>query len=314
MDQGDIETIRARRPADDSDAARRAFVEALYRDLLGRPGDAGGLAAHCAAMAGGVAPLGIVEAFLESPEYRVRARRQAEAARDAARSVPPLAKWHALGWDAPRRIAFVGDSTTAHMGLGPAAAWAEAQLTDTGALPHTDYRLFGASGNRLHDFLQNAPEGAGLRDVIAFAPQLIVFCYGINDVRFGTVSADGLAAMLAQATGAILRALPACEIVLRVPNSLLTWGHNIVVPDGDTPAAAAQRYSDILRDAYRATAAADPRLLLYDTRGRFFTDTSADAAPYMQDDLHPTAAFYDAFLDDLTRRVIGRGAAPERES
>jgi hypothetical protein len=60
-------------------ATDAAFVEALYRDLLGRGSDPGGLAAHLAGLRAGVSRAQLARGFLASPERRTKVARAAFA-------------------------------------------------------------------------------------------------------------------------------------------------------------------------------------------------------------------------------------------
>jgi hypothetical protein len=54
----------------DAGSSPAGFVEALYRDLLGRAADPGGLTHWEAELAAGAAPSAVVSGFLSSEEYR----------------------------------------------------------------------------------------------------------------------------------------------------------------------------------------------------------------------------------------------------
>lgn len=50
-------------------ASNETYVDALYRDILGREGDAGGVAAQVAALVGGVSRVTLMGNFVHSAEY-----------------------------------------------------------------------------------------------------------------------------------------------------------------------------------------------------------------------------------------------------
>ena len=195
------------------------------------------------------------------------------------------------------------------MDLGPLASWEEQYLCVEGELPKTSYRVFGASGNTLREFTQQHPLGAAFGDVIAYGPDLIVFSYGINDVRFGHCSTGQLTVLLTRVVDGFASALPNSDIIMRMPNGLLGTGANIGWSEGSTAQKAATAYSDILQHAFENVAKARPDVLSYDTRELFFDKPSIEGRSYMADDIHPSLEFYAAFLEDLTHRLIGRTAS-----
>lgn len=233
-----------------------------------------------------------------------------------------LSNWFVSGI-AGKKIAWVGDSTT--MQLSPTANggtagvnsyYVNTYVAQQGSpLYGTSNVYFGANGNTLANFVQNTPAGYGVSDVIAAKPDLIVFSYGINDVRQGLTTQAQLVSLLQQAVNAIRAALPKCDIVLRMPNSLLTTdvnGYGYVVPAGpaagQTVAQAAQTYTDILRNAYLSLENYWPNVVVYKSQIVRFPSTSPASSPYMNDQLHPTVAGYSGIFDDIAG-IIGYSPA-----
>jgi len=225
-----------------------------------------------------------------------------------------LSHWFSSGV-AGKKIVWVGDSTTEQMGPEALHGWSgvNSYYRDKYISP-VDSPLYGTtetwlgiSGNTLANFNNNRPAEAGLSAAIATAGDLYIFSYGINDVRLGSTDQATLTANLETAVSAIRTALPNADIVLRMPNSLLTtdvnsWGW--VVPN-----ASAQTYTDILRNAYRSLANKWPNVAFYDSQALLFGEVSLPANVYMLDQLHPNADGYKKVYDQLVD-IIGTRTAP----
>lgn len=211
-----------------------------------------------------------------------------------------------------KKIAWVGDSTTlalAPSGSGGAAGvesyFTARYVTEPGSpLYGVTNVYFGANGNTLANFLANTPSSYGLSDVIAAAPNLIVFSYGINDIRL-QASAPTLAAftiLLKRAVDALRAALPSTDIVLRTPNSWLTTDVSslgYVVPNSPW----ATDGSALLRDAYRSLRDYWPNVVVYDSQAALFPETAPATFYYMNDQLHPTVGGYQRIYDHIARLI-----------
>jgi lysophospholipase L1-like esterase len=195
-------------------------------------------------------------------------------------------------------MVWVGDSTTWQIPASGAAAYLTTTYQQTGEpLAGVNILYYGANGNTLANFLNNQPAGFGLSSIVALAPNLIIFSYGINDVRQGATSEPQLEAMLIQAVDELESALPKTDIILRLPNSFLSVdvdGNGYIVPN-----SAAQAYSDELAQAYRALAAHWPNVVLYDSRKTLFSDTCPPSSPLMLDQLHPSLLGYEDIIDQV---------------
>lgn len=198
-----------------------------------------------------------------------------------------------------KKMAWVGDSTTFQIqNTSQNLNYLVNNYQSAGGpLAGVTLQWFGANGNSLANFIVNTPAGSGASDVIAATPDLIVFSYGINDVRLGATSQATLLANLKTAINTLRNALPACDIVLRMPNSLLTTdvGANGYVTAtglfaGMTLAQASQAATDILRNAYRALKDYWPNVVLYDAQESTFPSTSPATSALMTDQLHPSTA------------------------
>jgi hypothetical protein len=158
----------------------------------------------------------------------------------------------------------------------------------------------GNNGLTLFDWMAD-PGGAWdyNRDTLVAAdPSLTVACWLINDIRDGAL---GLTVDAAYTAGrARLQAfvdwhrtaLPATDLLLRMPNTLLSAnvGGLDFVTDGTTvnPPGLAQIYSDALRRIYLSFVGRYPNVDVIDVQGDVFGTRSFAAHPYMVDQLHPS--------------------------
>jgi hypothetical protein len=164
----------------------------------------------------------------------------------------------------------------------------------------------------LSDYDANVTTAKSLRWMIAQAPDLIVLSWGINDVRLGATTKAQLIARLNTLVGILRTALPATDLVLRVPNSLgttNTGGFNYVQDAIGTinPAGLAQTYTNLLRTAYYAVQEAWPNVVLADAQAAVFGTTSqaVAAGTLLGDQLHPTQGGQYELVDWLVRNIIG---------
>lgn len=175
-----------------------------------------------------------------------------------------LARYRAIPNSTARKIAWVGDSTTDNLFLisvGGFTTVLGGTTTDYswnafsypgGPFYNVTHSNFGANGAALAVYNNSAlAAGKNLSDVVAFKPDLIVFSYGINDVRLGLTSLSQLVALITTAVNNLQNALPNADIILRMPNTFLYDAANTGgLIDAPTSLAKVQGYSDILRNAY----------------------------------------------------------------
>lgn len=140
--------------------------------------------------------------------------------------------------------------------------------------------------------------------LLADAPDLIVASWLINDIRQGalglTVSAcvTAGAALLEEFIDWVRTNLPDTDILLRMPNALLTENVSTLnfVDDGAgniNPAGLAQIYSTALRRIYLSFVGRYPNVDVIDTQGNVFGTRSRDrltSDPLMVDQLHPSSS------------------------
>ena len=141
-----------------------------------------------------------------------------------------LRRFRSIPRSTARKIAWVGDSTTLSlftMSVGGfpfilgngVTEWSYKKLSKPG-MPFYNiaHGNFGSSGQTALNFINNNVPGANLSDIVAYAPDLIVFSYGINDVRLGLTSKDQLKTYITQAINNIRSSIPNADIILRMPN------------------------------------------------------------------------------------------------
>ncbi len=129
-------------------------------------------------------------------------------------------------------------------------------------------------------------------------PDLMVICFGINDVRQGATSQAQLVALLKQAVNRIRGVLPTTDIVLWGPNAFLTddpTSASRVTPNSSAGvlAAAAQAYSTVLYNAYAALKNVWPNVLVVQKQDLFGKTSityaaAGGASGWMTDQIHPS--------------------------
>ena len=211
---------------------------------------------------------------------------------------PALSNWF-KGGVSGKKIAWVGDSTTWLLETVPEnLAYLTNNYTQAGQpLAGVTHMWFGASGEHMSRFKNNltSPSTVAIAQVIAANPDLIVFCYGINDIRDGGTTYEMARATLLIVIQQLRAALPNCDILLRMPNSFVTTnidGLNFVPSThgftGMTQAQAAQAAVNILRDTYRAAQNLWPNVVLLNTIGDVFPEICPATSPLLRDQIHPS--------------------------
>ncbi|BAN35170.1 hypothetical protein SCD_n01343 [Sulfuricella denitrificans skB26] len=199
-----------------------------------------------------------------------------------------LSRWFANGL-AGKKICFVGDSTTSN------ATMLFKELNDFyakegEALYGVESILnYGENGASLSEFLRDRVT-YGLTASIAAQADLYVISYGINDVRLGQTTENQLVSRLTSAVNSIRAGVPNADIVLRMPNSLLSVdinGYGFVKPNNN-----AQAYSTLLRNAYKRLENQWDNVVVLDTQDRVFGQVSPPSSTNMSDQLHPSSTGY----------------------
>ena len=149
---------------------------------------------------------------------------------------------------------------------------------------------FGSNGDTIANFYDQPNGTKHLNAVIAAAPDLIIFSYGINDVRTSSeMSKATLKTYIINCVNAFKSALPDVEIVLRMPNSLLSTSVNGYIQQGSygSLALAAQGKTDILYYAYKELENYWEDVVLFDSQNLVWGRTCRASADWMTDELHP---------------------------
>ena len=219
---------------------------------------------------------------------------------------PQLYNWF-RGGISGKKMAWVGDSTTFVIFNTPQLQTYlnTRHVNNAGsALFGITNAWFGSNGNTLLNHLAGTPAGFGIDDVIAAAPNVIVFCYGINDCRL-QASAPTLGDLIARITTAVNKyreKLPNADILLRMPNSFLTTdvgAQGFVVPN-----SWAQGATDLLRNAYRALENRWPNVRLLDTQKSIFPEASLATHVNMGDQIHPSVTGgYTGIIDAVAAEL-----------
>ena len=224
---------------------------------------------------------------------------------NSGKSTPPptpsaLSHWFDKGVTG-KTICFVGDSTTA----SATALFQELnnfyRKEGEGLYGIGPILNYGENGASILAFLTNIVTH-GITATVATQADLYVISYGINDVRLGQTTEDQLVSMLRDTVDRIRTGVPKADIVLRMPNSLLSsdvGGYAYVQPN-----SSAQAYSTILRNAYLRLENQWSNVVVLDTQDRVFGRDSLPSSTYMVDQLHPSATGY-VLLANVLVDVIG---------
>lgn len=220
----------------------------------------------------------------------------------------PLPDWNRKFKASPStvKLEFVGDSTADLGGNASSLPGIVTDYTYPGELlaafnVATNMPNFGSNGNTLQNFMANSPAGKGIDDVIASAPDLIIFGYLINDIRQNLLTKDQAKTLVITAINRFLAEIPGVNIVLRMPNSFLSVGSLIVQGSYPDIATAAQAQTDILYSAYKELENYwDSRVVLLNTQDLIYGRKSLSASPLMTDQIHPD---YGVMFAELVKIV-----------
>ena len=125
-------------------------------------------------------------------------------------------------------------------------------------------------------------------------PDLIVFCWGINDVRTGATTQAQLVARIKQVVNRIRAVLPTTDIVLWGPNSFLADDPTNASLVSPATAAAAQSYSSLLYGTYEQLKNVWPNVVVLQKQDIFgktcqtFAALGGTGVSSMSDQLHPS--------------------------
>jgi hypothetical protein len=149
---------------------------------------------------------------------------------------------------------------------------------------------FGYNGMSLATWLSTTSLQTALW---AAAPHLVVFSFGVNDVRLGQCDQPTLVSRITTAISLIQTNLPNTDILLRIPAPFLTSdvanSHYVQTSGGViNPAGLAQTYSNLLRQAYLSLRGVWPTVGVADVPASVFGTMCVSSHPLMADQLHPS--------------------------
>lgn len=208
-----------------------------------------------------------------------------------------LGRWRAVLANTPAsaKMALVGPSTMDES-TGAQYIYGRLRVMHTRA----GEALEGMTGANILDHGENGytlrawlDEPAKLAALVTAAPHLVVASWLTNDVRLGLCDLATAKARLTEFVNAVTAALPSTDILLLVPNPLLTTNVsslNYVQSSGGTinPAGAAQTYTEIMRDAHLALAGTWAHVAVADLQADVFGTICRATHPLIADQLHPS--------------------------
>jgi len=208
-----------------------------------------------------------------------------------------LKKWRRKLAESPSTAVLVlqGDSTTDYATSASAITdYLRAMAIQPGeplsGMQASNIVALGYNGMALQVWLDDTSKLAAL---VSAQPDLIVASWLINDVRLGLCDWETARSRLISYIDTVTAAIPNVEILLRVPNPLLTsnvGGLNFVQgADGSiNPVGAAQAYSTLIRTVYLSISDVYENVSVWDAQAEIFGTVSRATNPIMADQLHPT--------------------------
>lgn len=210
-----------------------------------------------------------------------------------------LTQWFSNGLTG-KTICFVGDSTTSN--ATPLFNELNNFYMKEGEPLHgvSSILNYGENGASLSAFLSNSVT-YGITAALSAQADLYVISYGINDVRLGQATEDQLVYMLKRTVFLIQASVPNSDIILRMPNSLLSDdinGYGYVQPNANAPV-----YSTILRNAYKRLENKWDNVVVFDAQGLIFGRESPSSSVHMADQLHPSSSGYTLLAKALVELI-----------
>lgn len=215
---------------------------------------------------------------------------------------PKLTNWLYKFASSPTtaKMAFVGDSTsdlTGNAGNLLTAMNKYIVLGDVldGFSTASNMPNYGNTGQTITGFISDAgTKGLAAVATAATGLDLIVFSYGINDIRQNLLTKDQLKDKIILCINTIRTAAPNIDIVLRMPNSFLAK----TVSDGYIQAgsygstqAAAQAQTDIIYYAYKELEGYWDNVVSFHSQDLIFPRTCQATSTIMTDEIHPDYTF-----------------------
>jgi lysophospholipase L1-like esterase len=214
-------------------------------------------------------------------------------------------------------LAFAGDSTSDFTGNGsglPANINAKTKI----GFPLEGFNIanmpnYGTNGQTIVGFISDTGV-KGLANLAAANLDLVIFSFGINDIRQNNLTKDQLKNHIITCVNTIKAGSPNTEIVLRMPNSFDIPLTNTYIQQGTyaSLAEAAQAQTTILYQAYKELEFYWSDVLLFDTQNIIYgkKTISPSPSPLHTDEIHPT---YFEMVDYLVDNMIGYTAPFKKE-
>jgi len=205
------------------------------------------------------------------------------------------------------KIILLGDSTSDQAGNFFPAVESITNFTRQGrpldGVQMSNVPNFGSNGNTISSLWSNKTQVKGLDAVIAQNPDLVVFSYGINDIRINALTKDQLKTHIIDCINYLKASLPNCDFVLRMPNSFVAGLNQGYIFQGSyaTQSLAAQGQTDILYNAYKELDKYWDDVILFNTQDKIYGRICPTTTILMTDEIHPE---YLSMLNELVK-IIG---------
>jgi len=219
-----------------------------------------------------------------------------------------LSNWTKVLSDNPSvaKIIFVGDSTSDLTGNASSIPSLIDNNTKLGfeleGFDIANMPNYGTNGQTITGFI--ADTGAkGLQSAAAELADLVIFSYGINDIRANLLTKEQLKSNIITCIDAFIAANPNVNIVLRMPNSFDIPVNNAYIQQGSytSLAEAAQKQSEILYDAYKELENNWSQAVLFNTQDLIFGRTALPMTSILHtDEIHPQ---YEPIIAELVKLI-----------
>lgn len=234
---------------------------------------------------------------------------------------PKLNNWYQKVYNSisTSKMVFVGDSTADYTGnasallglfsVGTGSVYVNPGDIMDGFNAPTNMPNFGSNGQSLAAWVSDPTISKGLNALIAAAPDLVIFTFGINDTRQNLVTKDQLKTLIITAINSIRSGLPNADIILRMPNSFKIPATNVYIQQGSyaSLAAAAQAQTDIIYYAYKELDNYWPNVYLFDSQDLIFGRICQTTSNLMTDDIHP---FYAPIIAKMIDTIYPASLKP----
>lgn len=231
-----------------------------------------------------------------------------------------LPNWKAALYTSPAtaKMVLVGDSTSTEANDFP--LYERLRSTHTlvgrglfGMTGNSTYIIDGGSnGQTCTNWLNDSGGTYTFANLVTSAPNLVIFSYGINDLRAGARTEAQLTADITACVNRIRAALPNTDIILRTPNSFLTTDSGAGSPFNFVDPQTAQNCQDISDALWRAYEAQRglwaSGVVVADLMTDIFGRTAPASSLEMANQIHPSQQGYADIAQTLVDKWIGKFA------